>query len=61
MRVWWQEPSDTGFGDASAPVRYIVETSNCADFGNRSGCLYHVQEVDGGSEGGAQDRVLARS
>ena len=43
VTVTWQAPVDTGFGDGSAAVEYVVETSVCPDFSDTAACLYHLQ------------------
>ena len=43
VTVSWEEPMDTGYGDGSAVVEYIVETSICPDFSETLACVYHSQ------------------
>ena len=43
VTVTWQAPVDTGFGDGSAAVEYVVETSVCPDFSDTAACVYHSQ------------------
>lgn len=43
VTVSWEEPMDTGYGDGSAVVEYIVETSICPDFSETPACVYHSQ------------------
>jgi len=47
VTVSWEEPMDTGYGDGSAVVEYIVETSICPDFSETPACVYHSQFLDG--------------
>ena len=43
VTVSWEKPMDTGYGDGSAVVEYIVETSICPDFSETPACVYHSQ------------------
>jgi hypothetical protein len=43
VTVTWQAPVDTGFGDGSAAVEYVVNTSVCPDFSDTAACVYHSQ------------------
>jgi hypothetical protein len=47
VTVMWQAPWDTGFGDGSVPVEYVVETSVCPDFSDTAACVYHSQVILG--------------
>ena len=48
MLVSWQEPFDTGYGDTTARVDYVVESSLCPDFAHHDlECIYHSQVVSG--------------
>jgi hypothetical protein len=46
VTVSWEEPMDTGYGDGSAVVEYIVETSICPDFSETPACVYHSQFLE---------------
>ena len=49
VTVSWQEPTDTGYGDTSAPVGYCVETSICPSFADIEECIYRALETSVGN------------
>ena len=40
-------PMDTGYGDTTAPVEYVVEVSRCRDFDQTPECAYHAMAHSG--------------